>query len=34
MLNLDNESVFLRGGAARVLEAQRGVKREVAKTGH
>jgi hypothetical protein len=34
MLNVDNDSVFLRSGAARVLEAQRGVKREVAKTGY
>ena len=34
MLNVDNDSVFLRGGAARVLEAMRGVKREVAKTGY
>jgi 4-hydroxy-2-oxoheptanedioate aldolase len=34
MLNVDNDSAFLRGGAARVLEALRGVKREVAKTGY
>ena len=34
MLNVDNDSVLLRGGAARVLEAMRGVKREVAKTGY
>jgi len=34
MLNVDNDSVFLRGGAARVLEALRGVKGEVAKTGY
>jgi 4-hydroxy-2-oxoheptanedioate aldolase len=34
MLNVDNDSAFLRTGAARVLEALRGVKREVAKTGY
>jgi len=34
MLNIDNDSVFLRAGAARVLEALRGMKREVAKTGY
>jgi 4-hydroxy-2-oxoheptanedioate aldolase len=34
MLNVDNDSAFLRAGAARVLEAIRGVKREVAKTGY
>jgi len=34
MLNVDNDSVFLRSGAARVLEALRGAKREVAKTGY
>ncbi len=34
MLNADNDSLFLRAGAARVLEALRGVKREVAKTGY
>ena len=34
MLNVDNDSVFLRGSAARVLEALRGVKRQVAKTGY
>jgi len=34
MLNVDNDSVFLRGSAARVLEALRGAKREVAKTGY
>jgi 4-hydroxy-2-oxoheptanedioate aldolase len=34
MLNVDNDSVFLRAGAARVLEALRGVKREVARTGY
>jgi 4-hydroxy-2-oxoheptanedioate aldolase len=34
MLNIDNDSVFLRAGAAHVLEAMRGVKREVAKTGY
>jgi 4-hydroxy-2-oxoheptanedioate aldolase len=34
MINVDNDAVFLRGGAARVLEALRGVKREAAKTGY
>jgi 4-hydroxy-2-oxoheptanedioate aldolase len=34
MLNVDNDSVFLRSGASRVLEALRGAKREVAKTGY
>jgi 4-hydroxy-2-oxoheptanedioate aldolase len=34
MLNVDNDSAFLRGGAARVLETLRGVTREVAKTGY
>jgi 4-hydroxy-2-oxoheptanedioate aldolase len=34
MLNVDNDSVFLRGGAARVLEALRGTKQKVAKTGY
>jgi 4-hydroxy-2-oxoheptanedioate aldolase len=34
MLNVDNDSAFLRTGAARVLEALRSVKREVAKTGY
>jgi len=34
MLNVDNDSVFLRAGAAGVVEALRGVKREVAKTGY
>ena len=34
MLNVDNDSVFLRAGAAGVLESLRGVKREVAKTGY
>ena len=34
MLNIDNDSVFLRAGAAPVLEALRGMKREVAKTGY
>jgi 4-hydroxy-2-oxoheptanedioate aldolase len=34
MLNVDNDSVFLRAGAATVLEALRGVKREAAKTGY
>ncbi|TME01481.1 MAG: 2,4-dihydroxyhept-2-ene-1,7-dioic acid aldolase [Chloroflexi bacterium] len=34
MLNVDNDALFLRAGAARVLEALRGVKREVAKTGY
>lgn len=34
MLNVDNDSRFLQGGAARVLEALRGIKREVAKTGY
>ena len=34
MLNVDNDSVFLRAGAANVLAALRGVKREVAKTGY
>jgi hypothetical protein len=34
MLNVDNDAVFLRAGAARVLEALRGVKRGVAKTGY
>jgi 4-hydroxy-2-oxoheptanedioate aldolase len=34
MLNVDNDSVFLRAGAATVLDALRGVKREVAKTGY
>jgi hypothetical protein len=34
MLNVDNDAVFLRGGAARVLELLRGVKGEVAKTGY
>ncbi len=34
MLNVDNDALFLRAGAARVLEALRSVKREVAKTGY
>jgi 4-hydroxy-2-oxoheptanedioate aldolase len=34
MINVDNDALFLRGGAARVLEALRGVKREAAKTGY
>jgi 4-hydroxy-2-oxoheptanedioate aldolase len=34
MLNVDNDSVFLRAGAANVLEALRGAKREAAKTGY
>jgi 4-hydroxy-2-oxoheptanedioate aldolase len=34
MLNVDNDSVFMRTGAATVLEALRGVKREAAKTGY
>jgi 4-hydroxy-2-oxoheptanedioate aldolase len=34
MLNVDNDALFLRSGAARVLEAMRGVKREAAKTGY
>lgn len=34
MLNVDNDALFLRSGAARVLEALRGAKREVAKTGY
>ncbi len=34
MLNIDNDSLFLRAGAASVLEAMRGVKREAAKTGY
>lgn len=35
MLNVDSDAMFLRAGAARVLEAMRGVKRgEVAKTGY
>jgi 4-hydroxy-2-oxoheptanedioate aldolase len=34
MLNVDNDSLFLRAGAARVLEQMRGVKREAAKTGY
>jgi 4-hydroxy-2-oxoheptanedioate aldolase len=34
MLNVDNDSLFLRAGAARVLEQMRSVKREAAKTGY
>ena len=34
MLNVDNDALFLRAGAAHVLEALRGVKREAAKTGY
>ncbi len=34
MLNVDNDALFLRGGAAHVLEAMRGVKREAARTGY
>jgi hypothetical protein len=34
MLNVDDDAVFLRGGAARVLEALRGEKREVAQAGY
>ena len=34
MLNVDNDALFLRAGAARVVEALRGVKHEVAKTGY
>lgn len=34
MLNIDNDALFVRAGAAQVLEALRGVKREVAKTGY
>jgi hypothetical protein len=34
MLKLDDDSVFLRGGAACGLEAVRGVKQKVAKTGY
>jgi 2-keto-3-deoxy-L-rhamnonate aldolase RhmA len=34
MLNVDNDSVFLRAGASNVLEALRGAKREAAKTGY
>jgi len=34
MLNVDNDALFLRAGAAHVLEALRGVKREAARTGY
>ena len=34
MLNVDNDALFVRGGAARVLEALRGTKREAARTGY
>lgn len=34
MLNVDNDALFLRSGAARVLEVMRGVKSEAAKTGY
>ncbi|OLC23584.1 MAG: 2,4-dihydroxyhept-2-ene-1,7-dioic acid aldolase [Chloroflexi bacterium 13_1_40CM_3_65_12] len=34
MLNVDNDALFLRGGAAHVLEALRGVKRDAARTGY
>jgi 4-hydroxy-2-oxoheptanedioate aldolase len=34
MLNVDSDALFLRGGAAHVLEALRGVKREAARTGY
>jgi 4-hydroxy-2-oxoheptanedioate aldolase len=34
MLNVDNDALFVRGGAARVLEAMRGTKRAVARTGY
>ncbi len=34
MLNVDNDALFVRAGAARVLEALRGVKREAARTGY
>ena len=34
MLNVDNDALFVRGGAARVLEAVRGTRREAARTGY
>lgn len=34
MLNVDNDALFVRAGAARVLETMRGSKREVSRTGY
>ena len=34
MLNIDSDALFLSGGAARVVEALRGTKREASRTGY